>query len=90
MKDWHKLSAGEYLNMHTGRVITFDLRQHYVLNQDPRALAVLEFIDFHGLDHEVHLNRTRFWVPLDTPLYTAFALQFGHCCPIVEGELNAN
>jgi len=67
-----------------------DHTEYYVLNQAPQALAVFKWIQAHGLDHEVHLNRTRFWVPLGTPLYTAFALQFAHCCPIVEGELRAD
>jgi hypothetical protein len=90
MKDWHKLSAGEYLNMHTGRVVTFDLRQHYVLNQDPNAVRVLEWIQAHDLDHDIHLNRIRFWVPLDSTVYTEFALRFATVCPIVEELLDAD
>ena len=66
-------------------------RQHYVLTRDPHSSDVVKWIFRHQLPYEPHLNRIRFWVPIDTPLYTAFALEFGHCCPIVEeGELNAD
>jgi hypothetical protein len=60
------------------------MSQYYILNQDPQALAVFKWIQAHGLSHDIHLNRTRFWVPLGSTVYTEFALRFSHCCPIVE------
>jgi hypothetical protein len=54
--------------------------QYAVLNQHPNAITVLEWITQHDLLHQVHLNRTRFWVPLDSPLYTEFALRFATIC----------
>ena len=27
---------------------------------------VFEFIERYNLEHELHLNRTRFWVPVET------------------------
>ena len=63
-------------------------RQHYVLNMDPRAEEVFDFIRGHRLECSVHLNRTRFWVPVETSLYTEFALRFSHTCPLV--DLNAD
>jgi hypothetical protein len=54
--------------------------QYAVLNQHPNAIAVLEWITQHDLVYEVHLNRTRFWVPTNGPLYTEFALRFAAIC----------
>lgn len=59
------------------------MQQYYILNQDPRAPEVFEFIRYHKLTVEVHLNRTRFWVP-DGTVYTEFALRFAQNCPLVE------
>lgn len=61
--------------------------QYYILNQAVQALAVFKWIQAHGLDHEVHLNRTRFSVPNNASVYTEFALRFSHCCPLVEEGL---
>jgi hypothetical protein len=63
------------------------LAEHYILTLDPLAGHVLGFIDHHKLRVDIHLNRTRFWVPLDSPLYTDFLLRFGHCCPLVDPTL---
>ena len=51
------------------------MRQYYVLSQDPNLLEVFEFIRYHRLKHEVHLNRTRFWVP-EGAVLTEFYLRF--------------
>jgi len=58
-------------------------RQYYVLNQDPRAAEVFAFISQHKLAVEIHARRTRFWVPLETSIYTEFALRFSDTCPEV-------
>lgn len=63
------------------------MRQYYVLNLDPRAEQVFEFIKTHSLRVEVHLNRTRFWVPLGI-LHTQFVMQFSESCPIVDESLD--
>jgi hypothetical protein len=60
------------------------MRRYYILNQDPRASQVFEFIKAHKLTVEVHLNRTRFWIPEDSAILTEFVLRFGECCPQVE------
>jgi len=58
-------------------------RQYYVLTQDPRCAEVFAFISQHKLAVEIHANRTRFWVPIETSIYTEFALRFSACCPPV-------
>ena len=58
-------------------------RQHYILTLDPRAPEVFAFIDHYKLDREVHLNRTRFWIPEDSPALVEFALRFLDSCPPV-------
>lgn len=57
--------------------------EYYVLNHDPRMSLVLEFIHSHNLTHELHLNRTRFWVP-PGPIRTEFMLRHAdHCAPVL-------
>ncbi len=51
------------------------MRQYYVLSQDPQIEAVFDFISDKNLRFEVHLNRTRFWVPEGSVL-TEFLLRF--------------
>jgi hypothetical protein len=58
-------------------------RQYYVVNQDPRAAEVFAFISQHKLPVEIHLRRTRFWVPTETSIYTEFAMRFSDTCPEV-------
>jgi len=59
------------------------MRQYYILTLDPRAGQVFNFIREHKLTVDVHLNRTRFWVPEGSVL-TEFVLRFGDCCPYVD------
>jgi hypothetical protein len=61
-----------------------EFKQYAVLMRDPCAVAVLEWITQHDLVYEVHLNRTRFWVPTNTPLYTEFALRWADSCFLVQ------
>jgi len=63
------------------------MRQYYILTLDPRAREVFGFIDHHKLTVEVHLNRTRFWVP-EGPVLTEFLLRFSESCPRVDPELD--
>lgn len=59
------------------------MRQYYILTLDPRAAEVFNFIRDHKLTVDVHLNRTRFWVP-DGSVLTEFLLRFSDCCPYVD------
>jgi hypothetical protein len=63
------------------------MRQYYVLTQDPALQAVFEFIRHHNLKLEVHLNRTRFWVPSGTIL-TEFLLRFSTVATLVDESLD--
>ena len=63
------------------------MRQYYVLTQDPALQAVFEFISHHNLKLEVHLNRTRFWVPSGTIL-TEFLLRFSTVATLVDESLD--
>ena len=53
--------------------------QYCVYTQDANFKSVLEWIESRELLYEVHLNRTRFWVPKNTPVYTEFMLRWFHC-----------
>ena len=64
------------------------MRHYYVLNLNPRAAEVFEFIKAHKLTCEVHLNRTRFWVPLDSSLNTYFQLWLSESCGSVDPTLD--
>ena len=63
------------------------MRQYYILTLDPRASEVFNFIRDHALKVDVHLNRTRFWVPEGSVL-TEFVLRFSDCCPYVDETLD--
>ena len=51
--------------------------QFAVLTQDPHFARTLAFIKQHSLHNEIHLNRTRFWIPPGAIL-TEFLLRFEH------------
>lgn len=61
-----------------------EFKQYAVAMRDPSAAAVLGWIHAHELQYEIHLNRTRFWVPTNTPLYTEFALRWADTCFMVQ------
>jgi len=63
------------------------MRHYYILNMDPRATAVFEFIRLHKLAVEVHLNRTRFWVP-ESGVLTEFLLRFSECVYLVDESVD--
>lgn len=60
------------------------MRQYYILTLDPRCSEVFNFILAHNLTMEVHLNRTRFWIPEGTSVLTEFLVRFSDCCPYVD------
>ena len=52
------------------------MKQFAVFNSDRTNLErAIEFIQQHNLAHELHLNRTRFWVP-EGAILTEFYLRF--------------
>ncbi len=51
------------------------VKQFAVFSSDPNLERALEFIEQHSLRHEIHLNRTRFWVP-EGAVLTEFYLRF--------------
>ena len=63
------------------------MRHYYILNLDPHAYEVFEFIQHHALDVQVHLNRTRFLVPQGVIL-TEFLLRFSTVCTPVDDSLD--
>lgn len=62
---------------------TYD-KQYYVINSHSHAAAVLEWIYRNNVEHELHLNRTRFTVNTDSELYTEFCLRWADVCAAVE------
>ena len=63
------------------------MRQYYVLTQDPALKPIFEFIRHHDLKLEVHLNRSRFWVPEGTVL-TEFLLRFSAVATLVDESVD--
>jgi hypothetical protein len=53
--------------------------QYCVHTEQPEFASVLAFIADKGLDYEVHLARTRFWIPRASATHTEFMLRFYHC-----------
>ena len=58
------------------------LYEFFVLTRDTEFINVGRWIAHNRLQHEVHLNRTRFWVP-EGPLLTEFLLRWRDRCPPV-------
>ena len=52
-----------------------NLKQYYILTQNPRFVEIVEWLDLHGEWFEPHLNRTRFTL---TPgrSHTEFMLRY--------------
>ena len=63
------------------------MRHYYVSNSNPCLEPIFEFIRHHNLRCEVHLNRTRFWVPNGTVL-TEFLLRFSTVATLVDESLD--
>lgn len=61
------------------------LTQFSILTRDPDFAKTLDFIRQHSLKHEVHINRTRFWIPPGTVL-TEFYLRFSTYHIVSEDE----
>ena len=52
--------------------------QYAVATDSPWLKDIFEFIQAHGLDHEVHLARTRFWIERRSTTHTEFVLRYYH------------
>jgi hypothetical protein len=63
------------------------MRHYYVLNSNPHLEMIFEFIQHHDLKLEVHLNRTRFWVP-DGTILTEFLLRFSTVATLVDESVD--
>jgi hypothetical protein len=60
--------------------------QYCIYTQHPEFKDVLTWVEGHDLRLEVHLNRTRFWIPSGTT-HTEFLLRWYHCCSrVVDNE----
>ena len=59
------------------------MHQYYVLTRDRHYIQVGKWIAHNGIPHEIHLNRTRFWIP-EGPLLTEFLLRWADVCPRVD------
>ena len=64
------------------------MREYYVLTQHPHAQQVFEWIWANHLQYEIHLNRVRFWVPVDSSLNTYFQLGLAESCGCVDPTLD--
>ena len=59
------------------------MNQYGVYTGDDRFLDVVNWLKINKIKKiEVHINRTRFWVP-DGPVLTDFLLRFSGVCPAV-------
>ncbi len=61
--------------------------EFYILTLNPRLPEVFHYIEQRQFHYEVHLNRTRFWVPDGLEL-TEFLLRFSESCPRVDSLLD--
>ena len=59
------------------------MHQYYVLTRDLHYITVGQWIAHNRIKHEVHLNRTRFWIP-EGPLLTEFLLRWSDVCKPVD------
>lgn len=53
--------------------------QYAVYTSHPQFTPLVEWVRNNNLAHEIHLNRTRFWLPKNSTLYTEFMLRWYHC-----------
>ena len=58
------------------------MRQYCVYTRDDRFIEVANWLRVNKIKAEVHLNRTRFWVP-EGPVLTDFLLRYNDVCPAV-------
>jgi hypothetical protein len=61
------------------------MKHFSVFSSDPNLELALRFIEQHNLAHEVHLNRTRFWIP-EGAILTEFYLRFDTFQVVTDSE----
>jgi hypothetical protein len=59
------------------------IRQYAVYTQSPQFRDCLIWVEQHELQYELHLNRTRFWIP-EGPLLTEFLLRWALHCELID------
>ena len=50
--------------------------QYYILTENPKFTLVLSWLGMHNIAYNVHLNRTRFTLDVDSRLHTEFMLLY--------------
>jgi hypothetical protein len=58
------------------------LVQYSILSRSSQFVSVLYFLHSNGLEYELHLNRTRFWINHNSRAHTLLMLRYGehiHC-----------
>lgn len=65
-----------------------NMRHYFVYTIEPRASEVFKFIYEHDLEFELHLTRTRFWVPKNSKVLTELLLRFSECVYLVDEALD--
>lgn len=66
--------------------MTLELVQYCVYSHNPEFVNVIRWIQDNRIDHEVHLNRTRFWVRRTHRQHSDLCLRFYHCITRVVDE----
>lgn len=69
----------------TGTLYNITMNEYAILDANSRAEEVFDHITQHKFRVEVHLNRTRFWVPDGVEL-TEFIIRFGDVCTQVDAD----
>jgi hypothetical protein len=64
------------------------MKHYFILTTSTHFVEVLRFVKDKGLKKEMHLNRTRFWIPTDSAVYTEFALKLSDYCQEVDESLD--
>lgn len=64
------------------------MQQYYILTSNPNFASVLDWLSLHDITAEIHINRTRFYIPTDNKLHTEFCLRWSHCCSPVDPTLD--
>ncbi len=59
------------------------LHEFYILTRSLDYIPVGRWLAHNRIKHEVHLNRTRFWID-EGPLLTEFLLRWQDSCPPVD------
>ncbi len=62
------------------------LRHYCVYTQDPHFASILNFIQIYSIEHELHLNRTRFWVDDSSPTWCLLLLKYSSSIHPIDSE----